>query len=218
MNILLDLIDQTWNLMQEMLASTSLQMFLLVGSGLLAICLLILAMTRFGHSRPVWKCVVLSVGAHILLLGYAYGTRMVYVAPTTQPRIAEVDNEQLEINLIEESQQQEDTEQRIEAEGESWNQFVNQQPLPELEKLGRPEVDSQIVIDRQRGPIQFDRTESAIERNEPLPKQTGEPLNQLGASQLLPRFQRNGQFLERHRRRRSGMRCSAIWKIRTSRR
>ncbi len=56
----------------NLFSSANLQMLLLVGSGILAIALLSLALTRWGHSRPVRKCVILSFVAHILLMGFAF--------------------------------------------------------------------------------------------------------------------------------------------------
>lgn len=46
---------------------------LLLGLGALALCLLVLMLTRFGQVKPLSKCVVLSVFAHVLLMAYAYG-------------------------------------------------------------------------------------------------------------------------------------------------
>ena len=47
-----------------------------VGMVILAIALLVLSWTRLGQAKPLTKCLVLSVFAHILLMIYAYGTRM----------------------------------------------------------------------------------------------------------------------------------------------
>lgn len=48
-----------------------------VGFALLAIFLFIASRTRWGQSKPLTKCVVLSILAHIWLLMYAMGTRVV---------------------------------------------------------------------------------------------------------------------------------------------
>lgn len=55
-----------------------------VGFALLAISLLIASRTRWGQAKPLTKCVVLSVMAHVWLLMYAYGTRV--VLPQGDPR------------------------------------------------------------------------------------------------------------------------------------
>ncbi|MEQ8787659.1 MAG: hypothetical protein RIC55_15255 [Pirellulaceae bacterium] len=52
-----------------------------VGLAVLTISLLVLMRTRFGQAEPISKCVVLSVLAHVLLLGYAWGTRLIFEAP-----------------------------------------------------------------------------------------------------------------------------------------
>ena len=67
-------------LLSSVLPAGNLQWFLLIGSGVLAVSLLVLAMTKWGHSRPVWKCVILSFVAHILLLAYAWGTWLILEA------------------------------------------------------------------------------------------------------------------------------------------
>ena len=48
--------------------------WVLLGAGflVLSVALLVLMLSRLGHARPLAKCVVLSVYAHFLLLGYAY--------------------------------------------------------------------------------------------------------------------------------------------------
>ena len=62
---MLFLAESFWQQLVTSLMTPSLQMFLLIGSAVLAIALLILTLTRLGHARPVMKCVILSVIAHI---------------------------------------------------------------------------------------------------------------------------------------------------------
>ena len=47
-----------------------------VGMVILTIALVVLSWTRLGQAKPLTKCLVLSVFAHLLLMIYAYGTRM----------------------------------------------------------------------------------------------------------------------------------------------
>ena len=86
-------------LLSAILPVGNLQWFLLIGSGVLAVSLLVLAMTKWGHSRPVWKCVILSFVAHILLLAYAWGTWLILEAPA----VANREVTPLRVNLTEES-------------------------------------------------------------------------------------------------------------------
>src|SRR5688500_7161800 len=47
----------------------------------LTIALVILMRTRWGHAKPLSKCVALSLYAHVLLMTYAYGTHLVIPSP-----------------------------------------------------------------------------------------------------------------------------------------
>ena len=131
----------TWFI--NLFSSTNLQLLLLVGSGIIAISLLVLALTRWGHSRPVWKCVVLSFAAHILLMGYAYGTRMM-----VQPPMVEKQDNPMRVNIIKDVGKSLQGEDNHQASEKSWDQFVNQQPLPSAEVLERPDIDSEVVIEK----------------------------------------------------------------------
>ena len=64
-----------------------LQIFLLIGTAVLAIALMLLTLTRWGHARPIWKCVILSLGAHVLLMTYAYGTHLILEVPQKSPSL-----------------------------------------------------------------------------------------------------------------------------------
>jgi len=170
MNSLLEFIDNTSSTMLEFFNSSNLQMFLLVGSGLLTIGLLILALTRWGHSRPLWKCVVLSVTAHILLLGYAYGTRLILVKPADKvAKVGPAEESPMDVQLVAEDGGEKELAQRVESEKMSWNEFGNDQPLPEIEPLPRPQIDSEIVIKRQEPAVA--EVESP-DRFAPMPKAT----------------------------------------------
>ena len=171
MNAFLELIDQLLNSLLVFFNSSNLQMFLLVGTGLLTIGLLFLALTRWGHSRPLWKCVVLSVTAHILLLGYAYGTRLM-VKPSTH--FASTDSTEgssaaaLELRIIDQQSQQQEIEQRIQSERMSWNDFGQEKAVaPQLDPLPRPKIDSEILIKRETSEL---LASMAVDRFTPMPK------------------------------------------------
>ena len=51
------------------------------GLGLLTISLMVLMRTRWGQAKPISKCVALSIFAHVLLLTYAYTTRLILDSP-----------------------------------------------------------------------------------------------------------------------------------------
>ena len=194
MNSLLEQIDRALNSMSEFFHSSNLQMCLLIGTGLLTIGLLILALTRWGHSRPLWKCVVLSVTAHILLLGYAYGTRLILKQPLQPHAKSKTSDEQskLEIRLVDQHNQRNDIRERIESERMSWNEFGNEQPLPKFEPLARPSIDSEILIKRETPSLvsapPIDRFTPMPKREDPqletaAPELTSQPPEQIAATE-----------------------------------
>lgn len=126
------------------LSSASPQVWLLVGSGILAVSLLVLALTKWGHSRPVWKCVILSFIAHILLMGYAYATYVIMDQPL--PVAAA---ETMRVNLVEEvGESLELTATDQDQSGGKWDQVAHQSiATPDLEPLARPLIDSEIVVE-----------------------------------------------------------------------
>src|SRR5438477_238259 len=60
---------------------STLSSLLAVGLIAIFVVLSVLVWTRFGQARPVSKCVVLSLLAHLLLLIYAYSTHIMYGPP-----------------------------------------------------------------------------------------------------------------------------------------
>ena len=56
-------------------------------SGLVALtlALLVLMWTRWGHAKPLSKCIALSVFAHVLLVFYAHGTKLILAVPAGSP-------------------------------------------------------------------------------------------------------------------------------------
>lgn len=126
-------------LQPTLLAASSFQWILLIGCGLLAVALLFLTLTRWGHVRPIWKCVVLSVVAHLILIGYMYGTHLISRAPVI-PR-----TETIKMNVVDSIPEPEVEAPKIE-ETEPEEHFADTDFMPELEPLGRPELDSEIEI------------------------------------------------------------------------
>ena len=140
---MLFLAESFWQQLVTSLMTPSLQMFLLIGSAVLAIALLILTLTRLGHARPVMKCVILSVIAHILLLGYAYGTKLIF----EYPQVAEPEPLNVQVMPYDEDLVQiKRDEQPIDSEHEI-DYFANEIIAPEVSRLQRPAMDSQLVIE-----------------------------------------------------------------------
>ena len=65
-----------FSLRDRLAAMSWLELVLWIGMASLTVALLVLMGTRWGQVRPVEKCVVLSIFAHILFIAYAYGTKL----------------------------------------------------------------------------------------------------------------------------------------------
>ena len=62
-----------------------------LGLAVLTLALLILTRTRWGQAKPLGKCVALSIFAHVLLGGYAYGTKLIFTVPVVaEPEVAPI--------------------------------------------------------------------------------------------------------------------------------
>lgn len=159
-----------------MFGGSGLSVWLMVGSGLLAIALLILAVTRWGHSRPVWKCVLLSVVAHLLLIGYTCSLDLL------EPRVAkkpDPPSQPMRINFNESlasTPEPKPAGQEVSPTPSApvaWDEFAT--PLPRLsagvmagQQLERPNVDSEIEF-RQRESSAFTKTVPAASST-PIPE------------------------------------------------
>lgn len=63
------------------LFTQTLGVLLWIGLAVLTVTLVVLMRTRWGQTKPISKCVGLSVFAHVLFGGYAYGTKLVFDVP-----------------------------------------------------------------------------------------------------------------------------------------
>src|SRR5438876_7211374 len=68
-------------LLAAVFASRPLAIILGLGFLTLFVLVAVLVWTRFGQARPLSKCVILSLLAHLLLLIYAYSTHILYGPP-----------------------------------------------------------------------------------------------------------------------------------------
>ena len=91
------IIGSTW--WDSIFSARTLGLMLWVGLGVLTVSLLILMRTRWGQAKPLSKCVALSVFAHILLAGYAYGTRLIFDPPPSADRSV------IKLSIVEPGQQ-----------------------------------------------------------------------------------------------------------------
>ena len=76
----------------SLLTGTELVMALLwLGLATFTVALVVLIWTRWGQYRPLRKCLVLSILAHLLLAGYATTLRIVALVPPADVPIAYIE-------------------------------------------------------------------------------------------------------------------------------
>ncbi len=77
MNLVNWLSNAAWQSWAYVWSGRTFAIVLGIGFAVLAIALLVLSRTRWGQTKPITKCVVLSVLAHVWLIMYASGNRVV---------------------------------------------------------------------------------------------------------------------------------------------
>ncbi len=103
---------QVFEKLEALLAPRSLWAVLWGGLVLLTIALLILMRTRWGQARPLSKCAVLSLFAHLLLMGYASMTQLF------SPGVPPVRDGTMEIDVVAEQTADESTRRHPQPESD----------------------------------------------------------------------------------------------------
>ena len=129
--------------LQSLLQARSLAMALWAGLAVLTLALLILMRTRWGQVKPLSKCVALSIYAHILFFGYAYGTHL-FFARSRQPQDAVV-----KLQFVDDTQSQE------QPNSQEWDRFAVDAPEAiQKTTLGRGRAEDGGVVERTELPGQ----------------------------------------------------------------
>ena len=89
----------------EILSPRNMGIVLWVGLALLTISLVVVSRTRWGQAKPLSKCVALSLYAHVLFMGYAYGTTLIF----DQPEVSRASS--IRVAVLEAEHQAESVEQ-----------------------------------------------------------------------------------------------------------
>ncbi len=134
---------------------------LLAGLAALVIALLVLMRTRWGQARPLSKCMVLSVFAHVLLMAYACYVRTFVAVPL--PGHDEVVQVTL-VAPVEEELPEETTDTPPTPDPEPWDDFSTEPPTdvqPQSLEAERTATDELPVPQRQpqRSAVPVDQAE-----------------------------------------------------------
>lgn len=119
----------------ELVTSVDLVVGLLwFGLAALTVALLVLMRTRWGQSRPLRKCLVLSVLAHMLLAGYATTVNIVASSPLQAKEPV------IEVSVTEQEIKDRFAERESPAPPKPWESFAHESVAqPEPDELERPE-------------------------------------------------------------------------------
>lgn len=182
--------------LQWCLDSANLHIVLMVGSGILAIGLLTLALTKWGAAQPVWKCVILSVMAHILLIGFTWGTHLIDPQDAHRQTLSEPMRVNFQENLGQEvnAPNPDTTIPQALPNQPGWDGFAVQSPLPDFApaaELIRPGIASSVTNDYAMG------RPAPIAPPQPQATQSlSTPQLQLPQSPLQTQQALTGKFLE----------------------
>ena len=151
--------------------------FLWSGLVLLTAALLVTMKTRWGQSRPISKCIGLSVLAHILILAVLYGTNYIAIPSMDQPvaklkfRQAKKDNEK-------------DKQKKVIKEVEQpWNGLADSKLVP----IPQPKSPPRKTTVSEQPPF-------AVERPKPVKDLTPKPKDVL-EPQVLPKEQQSAKLI-----------------------
>ncbi|MEC9091866.1 MAG: prenyltransferase/squalene oxidase repeat-containing protein [Planctomycetota bacterium] len=143
-----------------------------IGFGILMIMAAILIWTRWGHAKPIWKCVALSIFAHILLGGYAYGTRLFFSFSN------ESQEKPVSFSVIQEEPLEPELDPNSNQNEKPWDQFFEEknsspesitQPNPEPHLAAFPKRESRsAVTEYQNHEIQ--NINDSVEPDQPTPE------------------------------------------------
>ncbi len=110
-------LTRVWGTIVHHFHHMTLGMALWLGFLLLTLVLMILMSTRWGSVKPIWKCVILSVFAHILLGGYAYGTRLIFTGPQQVP------SDTISLRLVDNDTPASDAEDTMTSRSQPWDEL-----------------------------------------------------------------------------------------------
>lgn len=106
---MIEAVQTIWRKLILICQTQPLTVGLFAGLVVLTVVLLVVMRTKFGQTRPLWTCAILSVLAHILLIAYAYGIQLTTVATSSDPddvvnfRLIDTHTENVEFDLRDQS-------------------------------------------------------------------------------------------------------------------
>ena len=172
-------LDRAW---EALCGANWVVIALWTGLAAFTLTFVVLLFTRWGQSKPVQKCVVLSLLAHLLLVGYATTVKLVYAHPGSD----EEEQEQIiRVSFDDGPAPQTATSEATALDERPWERLLHeavslpepndpQRPEPQLpSELRRP--DSKRPGDLPNAPLLNDLAMGHVERPDPEPAKVEEP-------------------------------------------
>jgi hypothetical protein len=124
------------------LGAKILAALLWIGFGGLTLAIIVLMRTRFGQAQPLSKCVALSIYLHLLLMTYAYSTKLVIPQPP-----GDVEHDLVQLSLVAASDEKNEVSDQAQPDHAlapaPWEQFLAETP-PDFSLAEPARVDTQI--------------------------------------------------------------------------
>lgn len=142
----------------------------------LTIALVVLMWTRFGHAKPLSKCIALSIYAHVLLMTYAYGTKLVIPTPP-----GDEEGQILQLNLLagndDDSTPSEFKEEPTSESPMPWDMLPTEAP-PEISLTAPQRADTQVTAEEAQSATAAGESAPALDVSDlqaDLPPETTSP-------------------------------------------
>lgn len=149
--------SQLWASIVHHFTHMTLGMALWLGFLLLTIVLMVLMSTRWGSVKPIWKCVILSIFAHILLGGYAYGTKLIFTSPERPP------DETISLNLVDSDTPRSEAEDEVTTQARPWDNLdLSPEITPPTESVDRLQPAVQKTVTRTQPEIAPHRSQPQV--------------------------------------------------------
>ena len=166
-------LSETGDFLYRMIAERNITFMLTVGIIVLTIALFVLMRTRWGQAKPVSKCIALSILAHVLLIGYAWSTKLIFNVPAPQTV-----NSPTQVTLIHDAAEEDSKSDDSVGELKPWQKFDNSEtPENLLDDIQRAETNNDVEIEKTALP----KPELKV-----IQPKSVEPESQIGKLEIQP--------------------------------
>lgn len=139
-------------LFAAVLFTQTLGILLWIGLAVLTVTLVVLMRTRWGQTKPISKCVGLSIFAHVLFGGYAYGTKLVFDVP--QPLTDKV----VKLRVFDSANNGDEPADTARREPKFWEQFTSDTGQSMAAAIPKPRITESHPVPEEQPPATPEKT------------------------------------------------------------